>query len=441
MHYPLKWGRVALVVVTALVVGVVAGCSDDDESGPRNELAQYDSEVVTEWFKLFLDITKTEKLSPPVASRAFAYQGVALYEAVVPGLGTHQSLAGQLNGLESVPQPVRGAGYHWPTVANSALATVARLLYSETTPETIALIDDLEASFADQFETEAGSTVFDRSVAHGEAVGEAIYDWAFGDGYFENNNCAYIPPQGSGLWVPTPPQNAPALQPCWGNLRNFVLQQPSTCEPLPPPPFDDLNKQSPFYQEMQEVYNVTTSLTQAQRDIALFWADGAATITPPGHWISILNQLTTEDEWALDITCEAYARLGITVGESFISCWRAKFIHNLLRPITCIRNVIDPAWNPPIGTPPFPEYPSGHSTQSGAAAQVLTDMFGHMAFDDHTHDASGLATRSFASFFDAANEAAISRLYGGIHYRSAIEDGVTQGICIGEKVSALEFRR
>lgn len=440
MYNSRKWGRLACVALTALVVGVFSGCSDDDDDGPRNELAKYGSEVVTEWFDLFLEITKVEKLTPPVASRAFAYEGVALYESVVPGLGTHKSLAGQLNELTSVPQPNLNSSYHWPSVANAALATIARHLYAETSQGSLEQIDDLEESFRAQFEPVAGSAVYERSAAHGEAVGEAIYDWAFADGYFEYNNCAYIPPQGSGLWVPTPPQFAAPLQPCWGNLRNFVLPQPSTCAPVPPPPFDDANPEAPFYKEMMEVYNTTTQLTQAQRDIAFFWADGVATITPPGHWISILNQLTTENEWTLDVTCEAYAKLGIAVGESFISCWRAKYVHNLLRPITCIRNTVDLAWNSPIGTPPFPEYPSGHSTQSGAAAQVLTDMFGHLAFEDHTYDGF-LEARSFSSFFDAADEAAISRLYGGIHFRSAIENGVTQGICIGERVSALEFLR
>lgn len=436
-----KWIRLGLVIMTTLTVGVVAGCSDDEETGPRNELSQYDSEVVTAWFKLFADITKSERLSPPVSSRAFAYEGVALYEAIVPGLGTHQSLVGQLNGLETVPQPLTGAAYHWPSVANAALAAVARQLYAETTPASLQAIDDLEASFEAEFAPTAGATVFERSVAHGEAVGEAVYDWAFGDGFSQYNGCAYTPPQGSGLWVRTPPALAPATQPCWGNLRNFVLDIPSRCEPLPPPPFDDANPDAPFYIEMLEVYNTTNALTTAQRDVALFWADGAGTITPPGHWISILNQLTDSNETTLDVSCEAYAKLGVAVGESFISCWRAKFIHNYIRPITCIQNTLNPAWTSPIVTPPFPEYPSGHSTQSGAAAQVLTDMFGHLAFEDHTHDASGLAARSYTSFFDAANEAAISRLYGGIHFRSAIEDGLEQGVCIGEKVSALQFAR
>lgn len=110
-------------------------------------------------------------------------------------------------------------------------------------------------------------------------------------------------------------------------------------------------------------------------------------------------------------------------------------------PITYVTEAIDPTWTPLIATPPFPEYPSGHSVQSAAAAQVLTDMFGNVAFTDHSHDSRSLAPRSFTSFADAAEEAAISRLYGGIHFRSAIANGLEQGKCIGQKVTALRFRR
>lgn len=435
-----KWRPLFLASVAALVAGIIAGCSDDKPEGPRNDLAQYDSEVVTSWFELALAITKAEELTPPVASRAFAYQSVALYEAVVPGFETHQSLAGQLRGLASVPQPQPGAGYHWPSVANAAMATVSRHLYNEASSETLDDINELEASFEAEFAPIAGASVFTRSVAHGEAIGEAIYDWAFADGYSQHHNCDYVVPEGSGFWEPTPPAKIEhPLEPCWGQIRNFVLTPPSTCEPVGPPPFDDHNPDSPFYIEMTEVYETCTNLSPEQLNIAKFWSDGAKTITPPGHWISILNQLTTENEWTLDITCEAYAKLGVAVGESFISCWRAKYIHNFIRPISAIQVVYDNDWLSPITTPPFPEYPSGHSTQSFAAAQVLTDLFGHLPFEDHTHDGSGLASRSFSSFFAAAEEAAISRLYGGIHFRSAIDDGEVQGVCIGRKISALNF--
>jgi membrane-associated phospholipid phosphatase len=138
-----------------------------------------------------------------------------------------------------------------------------------------------------------------------------------------------------------------------------------------------------------------------------------------------------------------YAQLGIAVCDSFIACWRAKYSHNLLRPITYIRATIDPAWGDPLPlvTPPFPEYPSGHSVQSAAAAEVLTAFFGAIPFTDHTHDARGLPARSFASFDAFAEEAAISRLYGGIHFRSAIEDGLEQGRCIGVKAARLALAR
>lgn len=441
MHSLKKWRHLAPATSLALVFVSICGCSDDEKRGPRNGLAQYDSDVVTTWFGLSLDITRDESLTPPVAARAFAYQSVALYEAVVPGLETHQSLAGPLIGISSTPQPLSGASYHWPTVANAALATVARQLYSEASTANKEAINDLEASFEEQFESVAGSAVFSRSVAHGEAVGNAIYDWAFADGYHEKHDCDYTVPQGQGLWEPTPPANLPPLEPCWGEIRDFILPEPSICQPAGPPPFDDLNRESPFYIEMLDVYNTKAALTDEQRNIAVFWADGAGTMTPSGHWIAILNQLTEESEWTLDVTCEAYAKLGLAMGEAFNSCWRAKYRHNFIRPVTCIRNSLDPAWNSFIVTPPFPEYPSGHSTQSAAAAQVLTDLFGHMEFVDHTHDgdATGLAARPFSSFFDAADEAAISRLYGGIHFRSAIDDGIVQGKCIGAKVSALAF--
>jgi hypothetical protein len=131
MYCLTKWQPSALVMSMAFVVVALSGCSEDEKQGPRNELAKYDSEVVTSWFELAMNITKTERLTPPVAARAYAYQGITLYEAVVAGLETHQSLAGQLHGLAEVPQANPASSYHWPTVANAALATVARHVAGE----------------------------------------------------------------------------------------------------------------------------------------------------------------------------------------------------------------------------------------------------------------------------------------------------------------------
>jgi hypothetical protein len=179
-------------------------------------------------------------------------------------------------------------------------------------------------------------------------------------------------------------------------------------------------------------------LTREQEAVARFWSDDPGlTPSPSGHSISILTQVAGMLDVSLARAAEAYAKVGIAVADAFIACWNTKYRDNLLRPVTYIRDLIDPAWTPLLVTPPFPEYTSGHSVQSGAAAQVLADLFGDLAFVDRTHERRGLPARSFRSFHEAAEEAAVSRLYGGIHFRAAIERGLEQGRCIGRHVSAL----
>jgi hypothetical protein len=214
-----------------------------------------------------------------------------------------------------------------------------------------------------------------------------------------------------------------------------VLGSGETCSPGPPPAYSE-RVGSAFYTDAYECYRVTSDLTPEQVAIARFWSDDPGqTATPPGHSISILTQVARELDLTLDRAAGAYAKVGIAVADAFISCWWTKYRDNLLRPVTYIRSVIDPNWTPLLVTPPFPEYTSGHSVQTAAAAQVLTDLFGELAFTDHTHDARGLPARSFSSFEAAAREAAVSRLYGGIHFRAAIERGLEQGACIGEHVT------
>jgi hypothetical protein len=174
---------------------------------------------------------------------------------------------------------------------------------------------------------------------------------------------------------------------------------------------------------------------EERKTIALFWTDNPGqTGTPPGHWIAVIGQVARAERLSLDVAAEAYARAGMAVADGFISCWATKYRYNLLRPITYIRDVIDADWTPPLPTPPFAEYTSGHSVQSGAVATVLDDLFGGLTFTDDTHASLGLPARTFTSFEEAAAEAAISRLYGGIHYRAAIEKGIDQGRCIGETI-------
>lgn len=443
-----KMCSLSLIVMLVLVLAglgntSVAGAQPlaTDQNIPpftARDASQFNAEVPVAWFDLAYDLVREESLSPPVASRIFGYLGVALYEALVPGMPSYQSLAGQLNDLQPLPKPADRA-YHWPTIANSVLAaTLEKLLNTESSS---TQIHALEEQFSREFKPGLPPGVYKRSVERGQAISHVIMQWAASDGYESYKNCPYLPPSGAGLWQPTPPGFRPPLLPCWGKLRPFVLNNGSECSPSPPVTYSE-DPDSEFYQEALEVYNVVNHLNSEQLAIAQFWADSPGqTGTPPGHSISILSQILIQERSSLETAAEAYARVGIALADSFIACWQTKYQHNLLRPITYIHKVLgDTGWTTPVVTPPFPEYPSGHSVQSSATAQVLTDMFGEVVFTDNTHASLGYAPRIFISFFDFAEEAAISRLYGGIHYRAAIERGLEQGRCIGQRVNALEFK-
>jgi hypothetical protein len=405
----------------------------------------YSAEVAIDWFEMLYDVIKAERVGPPPASRMYGIAAVALYEAVTAGSTGYRSLAGQLNELVSVPPPQAYRAYHWPTVANAALARTMRSLFAKGSPDSQAAIETLEARFAEQFRGRVRPLVYARSVAYGQEVADAILLWAAGDGFAFHNDCPYTPPAGPGLWVPTPPDyTVSPAQPCWGQLRPFVLTSGAECA-LPPHPTYAEDAESAFYAHAFSVYRTSLTLTDEQRTIARYWADTSGdTGTPPGHWIAIMGQLATQDGLSLMAAAEGYARVGIAVADAFISCWDTKYTYNLLRPVTYIQQVIDATWLPLIPTPPFPEYASGHSTQSMAAASQLTALFGVRTFTDTTHLDHGLALepRTFTSFEEAALEAAMSRLYGGIHYPFGNEAGLGQGECVGKAMAQrLQFRR
>jgi len=404
--------------------------------------ADFEADVATAWFDLMLRlIRQTPGYSPPVASRAIGCAGLGLYEAIVPGMPGHRSLAGVLTDLPRLPADGRNPAYHWPSVANGALAAMMRGQFPTAPAELQTAIDALEATL----DADVPSGLRTRSIERGYSVAAAIGDWAKDDGghegYLRNFPTSYDPPTGPGLWVPTPPGNLRALQPFWGSNRCMALDSADEGHPGSHPDFST-DEGSAFFADAVEVFETVEDLSDEQRAIAQFWSDAAGTSTPPGHSISILTQVLRSEGSSLAVAAEAYARLGIAVCDAFIACWKVKFEYNLLRPITYIRANIEPTWGDPlpVTTPPFPEYTSGHSVQSGASAEVMTALFGRMSFTDHTHDALGLPARSFSSFDDAATEAAISRLYGGIHYRSAIENGLEQGRSIGKKVNALPMK-
>jgi PAP2 superfamily len=433
--------RAGAAVAGGGVLGLLAAPATAGRRFPGVD--EFDADVATAWFDQVLTLVKgTPGFSPPVASRALGCTGLTLYEALVPGMDGYRSLAGALPGLSPLPAAGKNQAYDWPTVANAALASILLGLFPVSQAEAIIA---LEARFASSFRPTLPPGVFARSVERGRAVASAVFEWSKLDGghegYLHNFPTDYVPPVGPGLWVPTPPGFLRALQPYWGHNRCLAITAGGDCPPGDHPPYSE-DAASAFHAEGVEVYETVANLSAEQQTIARFWSDDpGTTATPPGHSISIATQVLRREGSSLAAAAEAYARVGIAVSDAFVACWHQKYVYNLLRPVTYIRSLVDPGWLSLLVTPPFPEYPSGHSVQSGAAFQVLTDLFGEgYAFTDHTHDDRGFAPRSFGSFLEAANEAAISRLYGGIHFRAAIANGVEQGRCIGRAVSALPLR-
>ncbi|MDW7690958.1 vanadium-dependent haloperoxidase [Flammeovirgaceae bacterium SG7u.111] len=423
----------------------------DDEVVPTDGTSDFSSEVILSWVELTLQLTEeTPGFSPPVAARVYGYSGLALYESVRHGMPGYKSLEGQITdfSIGTIPSIENNEEYHWGAVANATLGVFLKGCFKSTSAANLALMDDLEEKYVAKFKTEAPEEVVNRSIAYGQAVGNVMITFANSDGqeecYKNNFPASYEVPVGEGLWEPTSASTPIPLQPYWGNVRPFMEKNVVDMLPIAPPAFST-DPTSTFYLEAKEVYEVVHNLTEEQKKIAEFWSDDPGnTATPPGHSYSIMMQILKDENADLARTAEVYAKLGMGVHDAFVSCWHAKYEYNLIRPITYIHEHMDDTWAIPLSTPPFPEYTSGHSVQSGATAQILTDLFGdNYAFVDRTHvnrtDIDG-SPRSFTSFFHFADEAAISRLYGGIHYRAAIEVGVEQGVGIGKNIATLKFQ-
>jgi membrane-associated phospholipid phosphatase len=425
----------ALVVCLAMAMPAIAQDSD------ARARAALDG-----WYRLVLELVRhTPTYSPPVAARAFGYLGVTAWEATAATDPALQSLAGQLNAL-TLPAPP-DASLDPALTLNAALAAAVPVLFANTGPTgqraMSAMADRLDSRAAEGLDPGTAA----RSRAAGAAIAAHILAWAETDGgaVVENMGfpASWPAPDSPSAWVPTSlirQQQAPLL-PGWGQNRPFAMPTGAAC-PLPPPPDYSTTPGSAFHAEAMAVHEAVSNLTPEQETIARFWSDDPMlSPTPPGHWITIAMIVLDDTEADAVTRADTLARLGISLADAFIGCWQAKYEFDLLRPVTYIRAHIDPGFQPILITPPFPEYPSGHSTQSGAAAAVLTALFGDdVSFIDTTHEDDGLAPRQFDSFWQAAEEAGISRLYGGIHFPAAITRGLDQGACIGAHANALVTR-
>ncbi len=386
--------------------------------------------------------------SPPVAARIYAYPNIAAYEIVAQKDSSLRSLAGQIKHLKPIPTTTDPAVNYQLAALVAHMDVSKSVVFSEERME--AYRDSLYAVWKKQNPEE-----FMASEAYGMEVAAFIKEWMDGDNYKETRTMPKftVITEDPARWQPTPPAYMDGIEPHWNKIRPFVLDSASQFKPVPPPAFS-MEEGTDFHKELMEVYTVGKEISEkgdASEEVAIaqFWdcnpyvsvtrghlMFATKKITPGAHWMGIAEIATRNTESDFNNTVYAYTKTSIGIFDGFISCWDEKYRSNLIRPETLINQHLDENWKPILQTPPFPEYSSGHSVVSGASAMVLTNVYGdNFEFLDDTEIPYGLPVRSFPSFIKAAQEAAISRMYGGIHYRAAIEEGLHQGMKVGTLVN------
>ncbi len=429
-----------IIIALFMFAGLQAGGvpkSEIQASDPENKLeSPGGSQLINDWITVHLKTIATCKI-PSHHNRQLAYTGVALYELIVGGDSNYRPLAGQLNGFQPSVTPPETGSICWEASANTAMATMFRFFYPQN-PADIMRFDSLEQANRDKFLSEGNSEASVASGAeYGLQIARAVIEWSRTDGD-DRANAAYTVPKGPGLWEPTPPMFIAPIQPYLGDERTMVKGSIDNAMPPAPLPFST-ESQSAFYKMNEEVYLVTQQMDDEQKATGLFWDDfpNGKTLTAGGHWSSILKTVMTDLNVSLIEGAHLYAALFITESDAAIGCFKAKYTYNLIRPVTYIQTVMKHSdWNPLIITPPHPEYPAAHATVSMSGATILTKMLGDkVSFTDNTYAYRGYKPHHFNNFTEAAREAGMSRLYGGIHYQKSIEAGFTQGEKIANNIN------
>jgi len=435
-------------IVLTLLVSFFYGCNQ--EKGKVEDWV-----LVNEWADMTLYLSKnTPANSPTYASRAIGYIGLTMYESVVHGSPDYQSLAGQLNGLESLPLPEENKGYDWQIVFSAAQAEILKGIYRQTSDENKLKIDSLERSIESELNLLA--VLNERSKTYGKSVAKAIYDWSTTDGghrgYLHNFDKEIKHEEFPGSWKP--PLFAQSfshhpLHPYWGENRTFLIENAAL--ETPEIIAFDSRKGSDYYNEFLAVFEKEQSLTQEEKEAALWWGDDPDdTFTPPGHSFYLTTLAVEERRPNLIEASASYAKVGISVADAFINCWKWKYYFFSERPNTFIPKYIDPEWESFWPDPPFPSFPSGHAIQAAAAATSLEYSFtGVISFIDSSHVGrkrdelreTDFRPRPFNSFWDVALETADSRFYGGIHTPQDNKVGLTEGKRIAENVNNLNWKR
>ena len=391
------------------------------------------------------DVMVNDVTSPVAASRYYAYITLAANETITQFDKQQPRFAGTLHGFSNV------------TIDDSVidksdlqLAVILSLYKAgiKLLPSGYMLAKKIDSLRLVAQKRKLPPEKISASVALVDKLVEQVIKYAYADGFVKLSGYRrFTPVSGDEYWQPTAPGFMSALEPHWNTLRVFVLDSCSQFSGGPPHKYST-DTSSSFYKELKEVYSIGKNISKEQAEVAMFWdcnpfalqqighlEFGIKKISPGGHWIGITGIACKKQKLPLAKTAYAHALVSVGIADAFISCWSNKYKYNRVRPVTAIKKLIDRNWAPLLQTPPFPEYTSGHSVISSTAATILTHLFGeNFSFTDNTEQEFGLPARKFNSFAEASKEAAISRLYGGIHFRDAIENGVREGEQIGKFV-------
>jgi len=448
----------ASVFFVAFVI-LVSSCRRDEIYSPEITAEAYDSKVAYEWNELFLDIDRfAPGYRPPAAARMLAYVGLGTYEAIVPGMPNNRSLQTQFSGLV-IPAVEADVEYHWPTVANAVYATMFRHFFPHVDQRFKDDIGKMERYFDDEHRSKIDATVFERSRARGINVANVVYEWSTTDAaghnaYLDPRPSSYTPPEGPGLWKPTFPDFTRGLFPYWGQVRTFALRDGDKLARNPIPYSDQPT--SEYYLQARENEIIVNDMNHERLWIAEFWSDDIfeQTFEPAARWIAIASQVIHKEKVNLAVAVETYAKVGMSLCDAGIAIWNSKYHYNVERPVTFIREHLNPEWTSALNntingvkgiSPEFPAYPSGHSGFGAAAAAVLINMYGYnykMTDKCHEFRSEFLGTpRSFNSFADMAYENAISRIYLGVHFRMDCEEGLRLGYLAGDRVVRMPWKR
>jgi len=410
-------------------------------AGWKNIYPRHKEQVLQQLNKLLVHTVMDDLFTPPVASRIYVYPNIAFYECIRFDDPSFLSLSGKLNGLVALPGPQKN-------IDNFISASIAFSFVAQNLVASEYKFEEWRKAFTDSIRSVSDTSILNSSFQYGKKIAESIIRWIQMDNYMISRGMMrYVISDSPGAWQPTPLDYASGMEPNWNTLRPLVLKSCSQFSPQKKLVYSS-SKQSAFYKNVLEVYKISKNLDSNRAYIALYWDDNpnisllkghlnyfVHKVSPGGHWLMIAGQACLQKNISVNKASLAYTLTAIAIFDGFISCWDEKYKTNLVRPITFINRHIDEKWEPLIQTPPFPEFTSGHAVISNAAATVLTAILGkNFEFTDNTEIPFGLKPRHFKSFYQAAAESTMSRVYAGIHYPETARISTQQGQAIGKFV-------